>query len=187
MGREIRLNIQSIETLACSVCGEYSTEPWECYACEKFFCFNCLTDFANSNPIGNCPQGCVNTRIEVVGPTFSKMLRQLIVKCKYNNCNAEVPLQDILTHEETCRCRPDKMDIDKHDRIEEIRLKRDSEWIQMLQNSWGRGYPLVYPMTPNGCMPFFAPNYPPPMTPTPSSHGSFVFPCPTPRSNNFQL
>lgn len=192
MGREIKLYTHSLEIFSCGVCKNICDDFYECYDCQGLFCFQCVSENGHASPTGNCPLGCPNSRFELISPLLARIIREIHIKCKWHSCIQEHTLKDIGYHESSCKHRPDIMDIEKHDKYfdkygEEIRVKRDAEWLQMLRDSWGRGYPVMVPVTPTGCMPYYPGGYPP-MPPTPSSISSgFVFPCPTPRSHNFQL
>jgi len=95
MKRDIRLTAISPDYFACCVCKSFVGDPLECRGCESLFCSNCAQQ---DKPC----HFCFNS-ITPVGAWFSKVLRQIVVKCKHPGCNTEEPIHLIARHEQICR------------------------------------------------------------------------------------
>ena len=129
MSKEIAITHLTIQYFLCGICKEVAYEPVECKMCEQLFCNLCLVDYLNNSQDSCCPLGCPDPLFEKTGHAFEKLMSFIYTKCKTNGCLYEDCIKHIQKHEQVCRHRQQKMEIEVP---ADLLAQRDMFWLQIL-------------------------------------------------------
>ena len=156
MSKEISLKHIAIDYFMCGICKSVSVEPVECRLCEQLFCNACLIDYLNNSQDNCCPLGCSEPTFERAGHAFDKIMSFVYARCKWLACGHEDCIKYLLKHEQVCRFRQEKMEIEVPD---DIIAQRDMFWLQILGRIMSpQQYPCVCSQTPGGFQNIGLPN-----------------------------
>ena len=128
MGKEITIKHLCIDYFICYLCKTTANDPVQCRLCEKLFCYSCLASYLNSTQSSCCPLGCYEPTFEKACHAFNKLMAHVYVRCKYPGCNYEDCIKLVQKHEQICRFKQEKMEIETNDEI----AQRDLFWIQII-------------------------------------------------------
>jgi hypothetical protein len=92
----------------CLICFEFLQDPASCGQCQSRFCLNCIRRVARmtgANTLAKCPTcRCEFSTSDIRRDSElrERMQRASNVKCQYQGCSAQLSLNQVKSHEESC-------------------------------------------------------------------------------------